>query len=197
MPEAYTVEGDVIFLHREMTELDCFVRKFLDVLTKHTDYLIVSGYVSIATGRTRATEDVDILVPLPDKPLFNNLFKDLTDAGFWCYQGDTFEEVYQYIKEKQRIRFALKHQLFPNIEFIPINEKDTTKLFEFSHPQKMRIADFRFKTPPIEFEILYKERILGSGKDFADASHLRTIFSGMLTEKKFKKFEPLVMREPK
>lgn len=45
MEKAFTVENDVIVINRELTELDGFVRSFPDVLKKHSDYLIVSGFV--------------------------------------------------------------------------------------------------------------------------------------------------------
>ena len=64
MQKAYKIEGDVIVINRDLTELDLFVRKFLDVLKKYSDYLIVSGFVSISAGRARGTEDIDILVPI-------------------------------------------------------------------------------------------------------------------------------------
>ena len=71
------------------------------------------------------------------------------------------------------------------------------KFFEFSHPQKIRIEDFEFKIPPIEFEILYKEIILAGKKDLADALHLRTFFSKILKEEKFKEYEPIIREELK
>ena len=54
--------------------------------------------------------------------------------------------------------------MFPNMEVIPINEKKKAKFFEFNHPQKVRVQDFEFKIPPVEFEILYKELVLGGKK---------------------------------
>ena len=189
---AYSIEGDVIVLHRELTELDRFVKQFLDVLKKHSDYLIVSGYVSIATGRTRGTEDVDVLVPLISYDTFKEMFADTLKNGFWCYQGDTATEIYEYIKDKQRPRFARLNEMFPNIEFITIDETDNLQFFEFKNPQTMRVDDFEFKVPPIEFEILYKEQILRSPKDIADARHLRTLFSDFITEAKFKIFEHII-----
>lgn len=61
MQRAYEVKEGVIVLNRQLTELDLFVKGFLDILKQHSDYLVVSGFVSISTGRTRGTEDVDIL----------------------------------------------------------------------------------------------------------------------------------------
>ena len=55
MQKAFTVENDVIVINRELTKLDGFVRSFPGVLKKYSDYLIVSGFVSIATGRPGGT----------------------------------------------------------------------------------------------------------------------------------------------
>ncbi len=87
--------------------------------------------------------------------------------------------------------------MFPNIEFIPFNETKRAKFFEFTHPQKIKIKDFEFKIPPIEFEILYKEIVLAGKKDIADAKHLRTFFSNILNEKKFKEYGPVIRGELK
>jgi len=191
----YIIEGEIIIINRSLTKLDLFVKKFTDVLKKHSDYLIVSGFVSISTGRTRGTEDIDILVPIMDKDKFKNLFNDLQENNFWCYQGDTIDEVYSYIDSLTNIRFAQINEMFPNIEFIPINEARKAKYFEFTHPQKIKIKNFEFKIPPIEFEVLYKELILGDKKDLADAKHLRTFFSDILKEKKFKEYETIIRSE--
>ena len=201
MVKIYKFENERIILERELNELDNFVENFLKVLKKHSDYLIVSGFVSISTGRTRGTEDVDILFPVMNEKEFEKLFSDLIKNNFWCYQGDNSKEVYTYIKEMTNIRFAKKDQLFPNIEFIPINESRKAKFFEFSHPQKIIIIDkkksreFEFKIPMLEFEILYKEIILGGKKDLEDAKHLRTFFSEILKEENFKKCKEVIKHE--
>lgn len=195
MQKAYKVKDDAIVINRDLTELDLFVRKFLGVLKKHSDYLIVSGFVSISTGRARGTEDIDVLVPIMDKSVFSSLLRDLQNNDFWCYQGDKVDEVYGYIKNFSNIRFAKVDEMYPNIEFIPINETKKTKFFEFTHPQKIRIQDFEFKVPPIEFEILYKELVLATEKDIADAKHLRTLFADFIKSEKFKEFKKIIMLE--
>ena len=154
--KGYILQDDTIVIQRNLTELDLFVKKFLEVLKKHTNYLVVSGYVSICTGRVRGTEDIDILFPILKKEEFKTLFEDLTNNGFWCYQEDIYDDVYEYIQNMSSIRFALKDQMFPNIELIPFDKNRKAKHFEFSQPQKIRIDDFEFKIPQIEFEILYK-----------------------------------------
>ena len=197
MEKGYKIEKGVILIKRDLTELDKFVKNFLDVLKKHSDYLVVSGYVSISSGRTRATEDIDILIPVMNKIKFDNLFKELTKKGFWCYQGDNSTEIYPYIKNMENIRFARENEMFPNIEFIPINESKKSKFFEFSHPQKIKIKNFEFKIPQIEFEILYKEMILAGKKDIEDAQHLRNFFKEILKENKFKEYREIIKWELK
>lgn len=195
MQKGYKIEGDVIVINRDLTELDLFVQKFLDILKEYSDYLIVSGFVSISTGRARGTEDIDILVPIMGKSKFRSLLRKLQNNGFWCYQGDNAEEVYGYIRNFSNVRFAKVNEMYPNVEFVPIDKTKKTKFFEFTHPQKMRVQDFEFKVPPIEFEILYKELVLAGEKDIADAKHLRALFSELIKNEKFKEFKRVIMPE--
>lgn len=181
----YIIKNETIIINRKLTELDYFLKDFLEVLKKHSDYLIVSGFVSISTGRVRGTEDIDILIPLPTKEKFKELFNDLIKNKFWCYQADSFEEVYSYIHKRSNIRFARIDEMFPNMEVIPITPERKAKYYEFTHPQKIKIENFEFKIPPIEFEILYKEKVLAAKKDMEDAAHLRVFFKDILNEKKF------------
>ncbi|MEK6850770.1 MAG: hypothetical protein AABX85_04300 [Nanoarchaeota archaeon] len=197
MGKGYTINGDTIIINRELTTLDLFVKEFIDVLKKYSDYLVVSGFVSISSGRTRGTEDVDILFPITDKKSFSSLFLALKKKGFWCYQGEDAETAYSCIENFSNIRFAKEDEIFPNIELVPINEKRKAKYFEFTHPQKIRIDGFEFKIPPLEFEILYKEIVLAGQKDKADALHLRAFFADIINEKKFKEYEPIIRTELK
>ncbi len=82
--------------------------------------------------------------------------------------------------------------MYPNMEFVPIDKTKKIQYFEFTHPRKLRVRDFEFRIPPLEFEILYKERILGSEKDMEDAEHLRTFFSDILSEDKFKEYGRII-----
>lgn len=197
MEKGYKLIDNVIIIERDLNELDFFVRDFLKVLKRHSDYLVVSGYVSISTGRTRATEDVDILFPSIQEEKFRELFGELQKVGFWCYQGDDFDESYSYLKEMNSLRFARNNELFPNIELVPFNENKKAKTYEFEHFQKIRIDDFEFKIPLLEFEILYKEIVLSGKKDMDDARHLRTFFSDILSKERFKECREVIISETK
>ena len=193
----YQFKENTIIIDKELTELDLFLKDFLNILKRHSDYLVVSGFVSISSGRARGTEDIDVLFPISDIDNFKVLFKDLINNNFWCYQSNNPDTAYDYLKNKDSIRFARKNEHIPNIELIPIDQTRKAKYFEFTHPQKIKINEFEFKIPPIEFEILYKEIILTGKKDIEDAKHLRTFFSEILDENKFNEFEPIIRNELK
>lgn len=42
--------------------LDDICTKFCKVLEKHCKYIVVSGFVAISSGRTRGTEDIDLII---------------------------------------------------------------------------------------------------------------------------------------
>ncbi|MFH1848702.1 MAG: hypothetical protein ABH879_00790 [archaeon] len=152
----------------------------------------MSGYVSIATGRTRGTEDIDVLVPLMSRDRFRQMFQDLQRAGFWCHQGDTPDKVFEYLQEGVSVRFAILDQMFPNAELIPVTEKRKTQRYELQHPQLMRIDDWTFKAAPIEFEILYTEKVLCGEKDLKDARHLRDFFKDILDAERFDEYSRII-----
>ncbi len=64
------VDKKTIKLDKEINELDKFVFKFIKILNKYTDYVIISGYVSILLGRSRSTEDVDVFIKPIEKIMF-------------------------------------------------------------------------------------------------------------------------------
>ena len=80
----YLIKDETIIINRKLTELDIFVKDFLEVLKKHSDYLIVSGFVSISTGRIRGTEDIDVLMPLMSK----EKFKQFKVYSLWFKQRE-------------------------------------------------------------------------------------------------------------
>ena len=53
-----------IRIDRELSEFDRFTLDFIRVLRKHTRYVVVGGYVSIVLGRARASEDIDVIIPM-------------------------------------------------------------------------------------------------------------------------------------
>lgn len=72
-------------------------------------------------GRSRATEDVDLLVPKINKKIFKTLFNDLREKGFECINSSKPEDAFEML-EGHAIRF-FKETPVPNIEFKIIKNK--------------------------------------------------------------------------
>ena len=68
------INKKTIEINRELSDLDSFTIGFVNILTKHTSYVIVSGYVAILLGRARASEDIDIIIPkIPYSPILKTI----------------------------------------------------------------------------------------------------------------------------
>jgi len=71
----------LIIQGRRLSDLDLFVCRVLDILTSYTPYVIVSGYLAILFGRTRSTEDIDLLIPVCDVSTFLVLHDRFIEPG--------------------------------------------------------------------------------------------------------------------
>jgi len=71
----------------DKTILDKFVDDFCRVIERHVKYIICSGFVSIAHGRSRGTEDVVMIIEKIPKDKFIILHNDLIKAKFDCIQS--------------------------------------------------------------------------------------------------------------
>lgn len=76
------VSKDIIELDRELSDLDLFTLEFIRILRKYCKYVIISGYVSILLGRSRSSEDVDIIIPKIEKSKFSQLVNELKKMIF-------------------------------------------------------------------------------------------------------------------
>src|SRR3989338_6959640 len=110
------VNKKTIKLGKELNELDRLVLKFVRILVRHTDYVIVSGYVAILFGRSRATEDIDIFINDIGVDKFQKFCSELYKKGFWCLNEEEPKEIYNILIEGMAIRFAVKNNIIPNFE---------------------------------------------------------------------------------
>ncbi len=171
----YDAEKREIKLERKINELDKFVVDFCSILD---DYVIVSGYVSILFGRSRATEDVDLLVPAMSEKEFLNIWRKLYDAGFECLNTAKTREAFDMLKE-HAIRFARKNKPLPNMEFKLI--KNDLERYSFENKLKVNLKTGSLFISPIEMQIAFKLS-LGSEKDIEDAKHLYVLFKDKINK---------------
>jgi len=182
-----------IRLDKPVNELDRFVLRFIRIIENYVDYVIISGYVAILLGRSRATEDVDLFVKPIEKKEFIKLYHQLKEAGFWCLNADDDDEVYSYLKDNIAIRFAIKGQTIPNLELkFPKNRLDWDAFAELI---EVETKEGVIKICSLEKQIAFKMFYLGSDKDLEDAKHLEELFKDRLNKEKIKKYKDLIRVE--
>jgi len=179
-----------IILNKELNNLDKFVLDFVNLLD---EYVIVSGYVSILLGRSRATEDVDLLIPKINFENFNNFWKKIYKNNFECLNTSRVEDAFKMLNE-HAIRFAYPGKPIPNIEF-KIIKTDLDK-YSFENKIKVIVDDKFFLISPLELQIAYKLFLVADGideelqvdKDIEDARYLYKLFKEKINKEEFEIF---------
>lgn len=179
-----------IVLDKELNNLDKFALDFFNIAVKHADCVIISGYVSILLGRSRATEDVDIFIKKISKETFYLLYNDLTSNGFWCINSDNPETLFDYLKENLAIRFARGNIPLPNMEVKFPKDKLDEDVFEDSI--FVKLPEGEIKISSLERHIAFKRYFLGSEKDDEDALHIEELFKENIDYGKIKKLRKLI-----
>ncbi|MGH9878602.1 MAG: hypothetical protein ACRD5H_13275 [Nitrososphaerales archaeon] len=171
-----------IKLNKALNDLDRLVVDFVKILDRSKiTYVLVSGYVSILFGRSRSSEDIDIIVKKISKKRFSVLWKELSKKNFVCIIPGNFESAYdKYLLMHTSIRFSRKDQPIPNIEFLFPKTEDLDN-WVLKNGKQVLLNRHVLKISPIELQIAYK-LFLGSEKDIEDARHLSIIQGGSKSE---------------
>ncbi len=178
---------------KERTILDTFAEDFVDVVEKHAKYVIVSGFVAIAHGRSRGTEDVDIIIENIKKDAFIKMHNNLLIAGFECIQSEDSEVIYDdYLKDKTSVRYVRKGHFIPEMELKLA--KDELDDYQIQTRKKLPLTGLELYFSSIEMNIAFKEELLRSEKDMDDAKHLRIIYSDVLDENEITKIKAEIRR---
>ena len=183
-------------MRREITErtiLDTFAQDFVDVIEKHTKYIIVSGFVGIAHGRSRGTEDVDLIIERIGKDSFKKMHDDLVLAGFECIQSEDPDLIYEdYLKDKTSVRYIRKGHFLPEMELkLAGDELDE---YQIRTRKKLPLTGLDLYFSSIEMNIAFKEELLRSEKDIDDAEHLRIIYSDVLDENEIIRIKAMIRK---
>jgi hypothetical protein len=167
-----------IEFEKELNALDKFVIDFTFILNKlNIKYVIVSGYVSILFGRSRTSEDIDLIVEKLNFDKFRKLWKNVYKK-FECIIEKNSEHAYkEYLLTGHAIRFSKKDKFIPNIEMkFPKIDLDFWVLEE---RREVLLNNYKLFISPLELQIPFK-LFLGSEKDIEDAKHLYSIFKDKL-----------------
>ncbi len=123
-------------------------------------------YVAILLGRSRGTEDIDIIIPKLDKTTIKQLHETLISKKYWCLNTEDFEEIFSLLNSKLSVRYAIEPKVIPNVELkFAKNRYDDICL---SQPLKIIIGSNEFIIGPLELKIAFKEIVLKSDKDIED-----------------------------
>ncbi|MBN2602652.1 MAG: hypothetical protein JXA91_00790 [Candidatus Thermoplasmatota archaeon] len=184
------IDKRTIEINRELSDLDRFTIDFINILSKYTDYVIVSGYVAILLGRARASEDIDVIIKKIDFQNFTRLYNELKKNYFYCLNAEKEKTVYSYLKDNLAVRFAKIDTMIPNIEMKwTRNEFDKIAL---EKTIKVKIQKDLLRISHLELQIAFKEEILKSPKDLDDANHIREVAKDYLDEKLIQKYKEML-----
>ena len=174
--------------------LNSFVKDFVDVLDSiKVNYIIVSGFVAISHGRSRGTEDIDLIIEKIGEKKFSEMHAALIKADFECLQGNKAEELFgDYLKENVSLRYVLKGGFVPEMEVKMA--KDFLDESQLREKTKLPITGLPFWFSSIETNIAFKEELLKSPKDMEDARHLRIIYENKLNEDKINEMKRLIIK---
>ena len=168
-----------------------FCEKFCKIVDMHCKYIIVSGYLVIASGRSRATQDIDMIIQKIPKQAFVTLHHDLIKEGFNCIQGDNPEEIYDlYLAENTSIRYIYHNEFLPEMEVKLA--KDLLDNIQLQTRVKIPLTNVDVWFGSIEMNIAFKEEYLKSEKDLEDARHLRIVFKEEINEKNINSLKKMI-----
>ena len=176
----------------DKTILDRFLEDFVIIVDKHCKYIVVSGFVAIAHGRSRGTEDIDMIIEKLDKKKFFFLHNELVEKGFECIQSENPEIVYDYLKNSVSVRYTRKGEFLPEMEVK--FAKDELDEIQIKERVKLEFTNLDVWFSSIETNIAFKEEYLKSDKDIEDAKHLRIIYEGKIDEEKIEEIKERIRK---
>ena len=175
---------------KDRTILDEFAIDFTNTVKKHARYIIVSGFVAIAHGRSRGTEDIDIIIERVQEEEFSKLHKDLVKHDFECIQSNDSNEIFGYLKDNLSVRYIRRGTHIPEMEVK--FSKDKIDDFQIETRKKLPLTGLDLYFSSIETNIAFKEELLKSEKDIEDAKHLRIVYGGQLNEYEIERVKILI-----
>ncbi len=173
--------------------LDEFAEMFCGIVDKHAKYIVVSGFVAIAHGRSRGTEDIDMILENIPFERFRKLHDELVREGFICVQSSNVLEIYDYLKRGDSIRYVDNNELMPpemEVKFA----KDEIDRLQLATRRKLEFTGLNIWFSSIEMNIAFKEELLRSDKDMEDARHLRKIYEDKIDEKEIEEIKKMIRR---
>lgn len=170
------LRDDTLIIERapnRLDELAIEVSGILDALG--IEHVFVSGYVAILTGRSRGTEDIDVLLERLEPATVDRLVATLKRHDLWgpAMPLDHMDEMLA-----EHIWVARAEETIPHLELKYVT--DRFDMASLEHRITARIADAELPIGCLELQIAYK-LWMGSRTDVEDALHLYLLFEETLS----------------
>ena len=179
----FTDEGVVI--DKPPSDLDRLMLEVGDVLDAvGIEYSVVSGYVAVLFGRSRATEDIDVITERFDEGTADELAKRLQEAGYWG-SAMPLDDLHETLADDLPARIAEEGHRVPNVELkFASDESDRISL---DNAISVRLGGETLRVGPLEFQIAYKLD-MGAQKDYEDALYLYEVAEPSLNRTALKRY---------
>lgn len=178
------------------TILDKFTEEFCAIVDMYCKYIICSGFVAIAHGRSRGTEDVDIIIEKIPKEKFIKLHKDLVKNNFTCIQSDNPENIFNdYLSKGTSVRYVWKSEGHFPPEMEVKFAKDELDEEQIRNRVKLPLTSLNIYFAAIESNIAFKEGLLKTEKDMEDAKHLRIIYKEKIDENEINRIKEEIKKK--
>lgn len=174
-------EDDAVSIEKEPSDLDELVLDVTDVLDDlDIEYAVVSGYVAVLLGRSRSTEDIDVITEPFSEEIADELADRLHDVGYWG-SAMPLDSMHQMLSERSIIRIAEDGHRVPNVELKFADDRYDRASLE--NTMTIRLNDREIRTGELELQIAYK-LYLGTQKDLEDAVYVYELAEQMLNSQK-------------
>ena len=123
---------------------------------------------------------------------FSSMHKSLLKAGFECIQSNDPEELFRYLTQNTSIRYIRKGTFLPEMEFK--FAKDELDQYQLDTRTKLPMTGLDIYFSSIEMNIAFKEELLKSEKDIADAKHLKIVYGNKINNSEIEKIKKMIQR---
>lgn len=173
-----TFTGTALEIDRAPNELDSLAIEFTRHLDAHDiQHVYVAGYTAILAGRSRATEDIDVLLAPQSESTISQLVDRLTAADLWG-PAMSLEDMYETLETGGRVWIARTDHVIPHLDVTFVADEFDRASLRNAIPA--RIGHAELPIGPLELAIAYKLH-MGAQRDFEDALHLFSLFGETLS----------------
>jgi hypothetical protein len=161
-----------IVIDKPPSDLDRLMLEIGEILDDvGIEYSVVSDYVAVLFGRSRATEDIDVITERFDEGTADELTKRLRNAGYWG-SAMPLDDLHETLSDDLPVRIAEEGHRVPNVELKFVS--DEYDRISLDNAISIRLGGDTLRVGSLEFQIAYKLD-MGAQKDYEDALYLHEV----------------------